>query len=224
MLTGGATYAEMHRVLLTMIRRLCERSPLTIPGLRGKYERAKFKGVGYVYHDTVVCGQPVTIEYDVRNKTFNLKVLIMDERRRAMISSVFYNRETYLEVLSGHAVERYVQRYVKHDERAEVTDEEFRAAVREFMMQRGDAHTLSWDRVTGAYFRSFSGGAFVTEIDDKEKVVLYKTFLPVSKMKINQSLANGEARRETVSLNRRYGDREKKLNAEMGSMRALEMI
>lgn len=224
MLTGSSTYGEMRRELLAMVRRLCKRSPLVIPGLRGKYERAKFKGVGYVYHDTVVCGQPVTIEYDVRNKTFNLSVLIMDACRRMVLSSVFFDGNMYLEVLSGHAVERYVQRAVKHDESAEVTDEEFREMANAFVRQMGEAHTLLWDKVTGAYFRNYEGGAFVAEIDRAEKVVLYKTFLPVSKMKTNQSLTNGKARMSTKDLNRRYDDCAKKRNGEMGSLLALGMI
>lgn len=217
MLTEDSSYREIRRVLLAMYRRLIERNPLTIPGLRGKYERARFRGERYVYQEAVVNGQPVTIEYDVQTKTFSLKLVIMGERRRMVVTSLYYHDDMFLQVLTSHAVERYMQRALKHDESAVLTDEEFLTFADRFIRRGGECHCMTWDEATGAYLYNYEGGAFIVGMDVDEKVVMLKTFLPVSKMKLNQSLANGRARRKTLELNRGYDRLARKRDGGLGT-------
>ena len=174
-------------------------------GVKGQIERARLRGKRVFYIVTRFGGHEIVVLQDEINSTAMPFVRFQDETNGGGMAFPVTNLENNnfrIMIIRGHAVERYVQRYIFHDEKHKVTPEEF-VAAQLYIFENTHNVVPIWDDATDAYLINLESGAFIVRQDDR--CVLYQTYLPVSKMFANQRLANGEAAKENKHLNETIG-------------------
>lgn len=171
-------------------------------GLRGKRERAMLRGQEWVHQTLMMGQQPVIIYCNVPSRSWFPVINI--EGTFVIPNHTEEENKHILLFLRRHAIERYVQRYVMHDEEYEVSDEEIKN-YGNIIIEKMMFTTSTYDAVTNAWIMSVDGGAFLCLKHEEEDFgfMLMQTFITVSMMKLNQSLANGDSMR--ASKKRRSG-------------------
>ena len=160
-------------------------------GLRGKRERAMLRGQEWVHQYVKMGDQPVLIFCHVPSRTW---MPVINIEGTYILNNIDKNHKRFLTFLRRHALERYVQRLVKHNEKAEVSDEEMENAMLHIIEQMMFT-TSTYDPGTNAWIMNVDGGAFICSKWEEKQLMIMQTYITVSKMKLNQSIANGSSSR-----------------------------
>lgn len=170
--------------------------------VKGKRQRAMVRGEYAVYHDIKFNAFTVTyVMLLFANRWY--PILYIKECGESFVVRQTYNndnQQTYT-IIRRHAVERYVQRQVLHDEKHKLTDEEYIKYSR-IISNKFIASSFCYDQSTHAYLLSYDGGSFIAIPLGESRLayMLVQTFLTVSMMKQNQSIANGMSRRQSNQM------------------------
>lgn len=173
--------------------------------IMGKCERANLRGQEFVYHTVKVGEQPVLIKINSRTHAWAPYIIIDSEDidNVVIISTCLFSGKWNLCFMRGHAVKRYVQRMVMHDENYKVSREEFDRYM-QHILAKLNIGSMCWDDVMQGRLTNFEGGAFVCHIVSEADVVFMNTYILVSMMRPNQSIANGRSMRSKKELERDF--------------------
>lgn len=190
MLTERATYNELEPIL----RRVMGKNPYAFSNMRGRIERACLKGEREFFFFI----KPKGINYKVFYRLdLNLKLHSAGLVIEGCDGDSFAFPANGLEVIfivRGHALKRYIQRKIYHDETHEATEEEITDALQR--LSTYICHCcINYDKIGDQYHLGFDGGVFICT--DNNKVVTLQTYLPVSMLKINQSISYRHTIKET---------------------------
>lgn len=169
-------------------------------GLRGKRERAMLHGQEWVHQSIMMGDQPVIIYCNVPSRSW---FPVINIEGTFTIPNHTEENKRILMFLRRHAIERYVQRYIMHDEEYEVSEEEIKT-YGNIIIEKMMFTSSTYDSVTKAWIMSIDGGAFLCLKHEEEHdgFILMQTFITVSMMKQNQSLANGDSMRASKARRR----------------------
>lgn len=190
---------------LSLAFRKCERvyhKVRTSPAVKGKRQRAMLRGEYAVYHDVRFDDFTATFVMLMKaNKSYY--IIHTDDFGGACVIQQTYNgddRQIYT-IIRRHAVERYIQRQVFHDEGHTMTEEEYTKYSR-IIANHFLAASFYYDQSTRGYIGSYDGGSFIAVTLGETRIayMLIQTFITASMMKKNQSLANGISRYQSNQL------------------------
>ena len=170
---------------------------------RGKRERGRLHGIDTVWHDTKVDGEDVTVAYHPRTGTWCPVIHVYTPEHVMIIEGNDGKHKKTHVMVRQHAVERYIQRYIHHDENYAVPDDEYEHQWRRILGETS-VTSLRYDYGSDAYMLPLDGGAFVclSLVNDDLNLIVFQTYLTVSMMKANQLAANGAARRRADEMRR----------------------
>lgn len=174
----------------------------TSPAVKGKRQRAMLRGEYAVYHDVRFDDFTATFVMLMKaNRTYY--IIHTDDFDGACVIRQTYNTDTQhvYTIIRRHAVERYIQRQVFHDEGRKMTEEEYTKYSR-LIANHFLAATFYYDPITRGYIGSYDGGSFIAVALGEKRIayMLVQTFITASMMKKNQSLANGISRLQSNQL------------------------
>ena len=171
----------------------------TSKSVRGKRQRAMLKGNYTLYHD-IDCGE-CKITYVMLIHSNLWYVILYSKKCGGEFIIRLINTETkkptYI-IIRNHAVERYIQRQIFHNESHEMTDEEYITYSR-LITTHFVASCFNYDKTTNACLCNYDGGSFIALPFNCEHadIMLVQTYITVSMMKPNQSIVNAQSKQET---------------------------
>lgn len=198
MLTERSSYEEFAPAL----RKAANIKFYRAAAYRGARERARFSGKKYFFCELRSEGQPVLWMEHTRDR-YSMAMLLVEghDREGCTFPSVAMRQQDptgngeYVFVLRGHAVKRYVQRRIYHDDKHPVSFKEYTTARNAILESLLEFYAEA-DPVTRTYLVSYDSGVFICP-PANDNVMVAETYQVVSKMYTNQRVTRGKSEEGT---------------------------
>lgn len=185
MLTENSTYKELYSVLREAMSIDLYRNKR----FKGQRERAMLNGEDWMHFFAKIKGECVMYICDLKNKRWR-PVIYMDATEG--LSFAWFGRNFNVILLRGHAIARYIQRKVYHNENMDVYEDDFFPAAFKVLYEIKTIEQ-SYDKIGEQLQVFFDDGAFLCS--EQDKVITLGTYIPLSKMHPNQILAMHKAKK-----------------------------
>lgn len=201
MLTERSTYQELYAALQKAMSVNFSKHP----SYSGQRQRARLQGRPFFFCELRSGDHSVMLMEHSRDRYCMAMLLVPGcdsegcDLPSVVMRQIGADDQEHLFILRGHAIKRYIQRRIHHDDHHTVSLIEYRRHMHAIVEAMTEVYA-EYDSVSQCHLLAYDGGVFIIPAETPDHIATAETYQVVSRMFVNQRIARGKSEQGTKHL------------------------